>query len=206
MGVQTKRWTRAEYDRLVRHGVLGEDDPVQLIHGEIVEMAPQGAAHATAVGLVADILQSAFRIGYHVRVGLPLALSDDSEPEPDVAVVLGGRRDYADHHPAGAVLVVEVSGTTGEFDRSRKASMYAEAGVPEYWVLDIQGRFVDVYRDPAAGHEGGAGYTSHHRVAEDGVVTPMTLASARTLVRDLLPCKSRQTGSASVSPLRGYQS
>jgi Uma2 family endonuclease len=149
MGVQTKRWTRAEYERLLRHGVLGEDNHVQLIDGEIIELAPQGPPHATAVGLILRALQGAYGPDYHVRVQLPLVISASSEPEPDLAVIRGGLRDYADHHPSTAALLVEVADTTGNFDRNRKGPIYAEAGISEYWVIDLPARVVDVYRDPA---------------------------------------------------------
>ncbi len=187
MGVQVKRWTREQYDTLVRHGVLGEDDHVQLIEGEIVEMAPQGPPHMTAISLVAEALREAFGDGYHCRVQGPLALSRDSEPEPDVAVIRGSPRDFAREHPATADLVVEVADTTGDFDRHRKGPMYAAAGIPEYWVVDVTARGVDIYRDPLPGEDGRAGYRVHRRVGVDDAVTPLGAAGRSIPVRDLLP-------------------
>ena len=150
MAVRLRRWTREEYDRLVAVGVLGEDERVQLVEGEIVEMSPQGAWHATAVRLVEEALRRAFGEGFDVRVQLPLALGPDSEPEPDVAVVRGGPRDYRDRHPTGqdTVLVVEVAESTWRFDRERKAKVYAGAGIEEYWILNLEGRVLEVYRGP----------------------------------------------------------
>ena len=119
MAVRLRRWTREEYDRLVAVGVLGEDERVQLVEGEIVEMSPQSAAHATALCLAEEVLRRTFGEGFVVRVQLPLALGPDSEPEPDVAVVRGGPRDYRDRHPAGqdTILVVELADSTWRFDR-----------------------------------------------------------------------------------------
>lgn len=187
MGVQTKRWTREEYERLLRLGVLGEDDRVQLIDGEIVEMAPQGPPHVTAVGLIYQALQEAYGPGYHVRVQMPLIASDSSEPEPDLAVVTGDLRAYADHHPATAALVVEVADTTGSFDRHRKGPIYAAAGIPEYWVVDIPARAVDVYRDPARDATGRAVYRVHTRLGATGTLAPPGPQGPPIKISALLP-------------------
>src|SRR5947207_9959942 len=92
--VRTRRWTRKEYDRLVEVGLLHEDEPIELIGGELIVAEPKGSPHATAVALAADALRAAFGRGWLVRQQDPIALDDDSEPEPDVAVVVGTARDY----------------------------------------------------------------------------------------------------------------
>jgi Uma2 family endonuclease len=171
----------------MRAGVLGEDDRVQLVEGEIVEMAPQGPAHMTAIRLAEDALRTAFRPGFDVRSQGPLALSEVSEPEPDVAVVRGGPRDYARTHPATAVLVVEVADTTAEFDRARKGPMYARAGIPEYWIVDLNLATVDVYRQPETLPDGRATYRTHLRVGRDGEVSPLAAPGSPIPVRYLLP-------------------
>ncbi len=190
MGVQVKRWTREQYDTLVRHGVLGEDDRVQLIEGEIVEMAPQGAPHMTAISLIAEALRGAFGHGYHCRVQGPLVLSPESEPEPDVVVIRGGPRDFAHNHPTTADLVVEVADTTGDFDRNRKGPMYAAAGIPEYWVVDVSARLVDVYRDPYPRSDRPAGYRSHQRLDSDAEIRSLVASDRSIPVRDLLPSRA----------------
>ena|SRR3990172_200011 len=187
MGVQTKRWTRAEYERLLRHGVLGEDDHVQLIDGEIIELAPQGPPHATAVGLTQRALQQAYGPDYHVRTQLPLTVSLSSEPEPDLAVIRGDLRDYVDHHPSTAVLVVEVADTTGNFDRNRKGPLYAAAGISEYWVVDLSARVVDVYRDPARDTTGLGVYRAHERYDEMAAFAPPDARGPAIVVSALLP-------------------
>ena len=102
--VDSHRWSRAEYDRAAEAGVFSADVRLELIDGEILDMTPQGSRHATAFSLVADAVQRAFGPGYYVRLQLPLALADDSEPEPDIAVVEGDVRDYRDEHPRTALL------------------------------------------------------------------------------------------------------
>jgi len=102
--VRTRRWTRVEYARLIDLRLLDEDEPVELVDGELVCKEPQCARHAAAVLLVAEALRRAFGAGWQVRIQMPIALGDDSEPEPDVAVVEGGPGDFFDAHPAYAAL------------------------------------------------------------------------------------------------------
>jgi len=106
------RWTRAKYDRMVETGVFQPEARLELLDGEIIEMSPQKSPHATAVNLIAEALRGGFGTGFYVRGQMPLTLDDNSEPEPDVAVIKGNIRDYADHHPSSAVLIVEVADTT----------------------------------------------------------------------------------------------
>jgi Uma2 family endonuclease len=187
VSVQIKRWTREEFERLVRLGVLGEDDHVQLIEGEIVEMPRQRAPHAAAVTLAMAALQEGLPQGCHIRVQLPLALDPHSEPQPDVAIVRGGARDYVGQHPTSAALVVEVSDATVEFDRSRKGPAYARAGITEYWIVDIDARVVEVWRDPGPDPEGHASYRTVSRHGADESIVPVALPDRRIAVRSLLP-------------------
>ena len=146
-----RRWTRAEYDRIVEAGILGPADKVELIEGEILVVSPEGPRHVAAIGELADALRGSFGSGFWIRLGNPVALDDESEPEPDLLVVPGEPRDFRDHHPgvADAALVVEVSQSSIAFDLGRKLRLYARAGVPEYWVLDLVHGCVHVHRDPA---------------------------------------------------------
>src|SRR5262249_10122837 len=118
--IRTRRWTRQEYDRLIELGVLHEDEPIELLAGRLVVREPQHAAEA---------LRTAFGAAWMVRVRLPLALDDESEPEPDVAVVRGAPRDYLREHSSTAVLVVEVAHASLRADRTLKARLYARAGI-----------------------------------------------------------------------------
>lgn len=178
--VRTKRWTRAEYDRLAAAGYFHPEARLQLIQGEIVEMSPQGAAHATAIRRMTRALETVFRGGHDIRVQLPIALSDDSEPEPDVAVVRGTIEDYEEQHPSTAVLIGEVADSTLHFDQIRKSVMYAAAGIPEYWVLNLVDRTLDVYREPHA-----SGYTTLLRLDPQEFVSPLAVPAARLRVADL---------------------
>jgi len=187
--VSPYRWTRREYAQLIEHGILGEDDHVQLIEGEIITIAPQKRPHALAIVQGQDVLTTAFGDGFYVQVQLPLALGPASEPEPDLAVVAGRPRDHIKDHPTTAVLVVEISDTTLTFDRGRKGSLYARSGIREYWILNLNRRQLEVYRDPAPMPETsyGAGFETRFVVAEDGEVAPLAAPDSVVKVSDLLP-------------------
>src|SRR5207244_2898413 len=121
-------------------GLFRPEERLELLDGEILErMSPQKPPHAEGILGVVDALGPAFGPGYHVRPQLPLILDDGSEPEPDVAVVVGTRRDYGAESPrvAHVRLVVEVADTTLRFDRGRKQRAYARAGILEYWILNL---------------------------------------------------------------------
>jgi Uma2 family endonuclease len=187
--VRTRRWTRAEYDRLIAIGVFRADEPVELLGGELVVAEPQGSAHFTAVGLVEDALRAALGTGWLVRSQGPIALDDESEPEPDVAVAPGTRRDYAGAHPARPVLVVEVSDSSLGLDRDYKGSLYARAGLTDYWILNLAERVLEIYRQPVASAAARFGwrYASRERIEPDVSIAPLAAPGARIRVRDLLP-------------------
>lgn len=139
---------RSEYDQLVELGVF-EGERIELLRGVLVERAPQGSRHAH----VLSVLNRVFAIGLRgrgvLRIQMPLAVSEDSEPEPDLAVVPPG--DYSRAHPTKALLVVELAETSHRKDRVLKAALYAAAGVPEYWLVDLVDRAVEVRTRPAGG-------------------------------------------------------
>jgi Uma2 family endonuclease len=145
-----RRWTLEEYERMVDAGFLTTQDKVQLIEGEIVEMTPQNSPHMTTVTKVFRLLERAASDNQYVRIQGPLALKPDSEPEPDVAVVTGSPDDNWDAHPTTALLVIEVADSSLAFDRTRNARVYARAGIPEYWIINVEERCIEVHRDPAA--------------------------------------------------------
>ena len=142
-----RRWTRSEYDRLVHLGML-HDEPVELVGGHLVVAEPQGSYHASVLGAASDALRALLPHGWLVRIQMPVALDDESEPEPDVAVVPGEWADYRTSHPSRPVLVVEVSESSLSFDREDKGSLYARAGVRDYWIVNLVDRTLEVYRDP----------------------------------------------------------
>src|SRR5947208_12806819 len=120
--VRTRRWTRAEYERLIDIGVFRPDEPVELLGGELIVSEPQNSAHYTAIGLVEDALRAALQPGWLVRSQGPIELDDESEPEPDVAVTRGERRSYSRRHPSRPVLVVEAAESSLAFDREHKGA------------------------------------------------------------------------------------
>jgi len=181
MSVRAKLWTREEYDRLVGAGAFHPEARVQLIQGEIVERTPQSAQHATALRRLQKALETVFREGYDVRAQLPLALEEQSEPEPDIAVVLGSLNDYRAHHPTTALLVVEIADTTLDFDRTRNRAIYAQAQIPEYWIINLVDRLLEVYRNPQ-----GSAYLTALRLRLDEAITPLAAPAAHLRVGDLL--------------------
>ena len=183
-----RRWTRVEYERLVDLGVF-QCEPVELIGGQLVVAEPQGSPHATAVGAADDALRAVLPPGWIVRAQMPVALDDESAPEPDLAIVPGARADYRASHPARPALAVEVADSSLDFDRERKGSLYARAGVQDYWVVNLIDRVLEVYRDPGPDPSAPYGwrYRSVTTVAPPAVVAPLALPSTRIAVADLLP-------------------
>ena len=181
------RWTRDEYYTMAEAGLF-RGNRVELIEGQVVEMSPMGSAHATAIVLAGNVLEDAFAHGYVVRWQMPLALSKHSEPEPDIAVVRGNVRDYAQQHPDTAVLVVEVSDTSLGYDRTTKAALYAEAGIEEYWIVNLVEHQMEVCRQPQPAPEGyGYRYADIVVLSSTERVTPHAAPSTSILVADLLP-------------------
>lgn len=143
---QIRPLKRREYDRLVEDGAF-EDERLELLKGWIVLVSPQGARHATVIRTLNKLLTLALSDRADVQVQSPLAVSDDSEPEPDLAVIEMG--DYLAEHPATAHLVIEVAVTSQAKDRGIKAGLYAAAGVPEHWLVDLEENRVEVFTEPA---------------------------------------------------------
>ena len=144
-------WNRTAYDHAVRLGTFAGESHIQLLEGELYQMTPQDPAHAYVVGQLHECLRVWYGEEFFIRLQAPFAASDRSEPEPDLYVVAGRREEYRDRHPDQAVLVIEVSRTSLEVDRTTKASIYAQAGVPEYWVVDVEGKTIEIRRDPRNG-------------------------------------------------------
>lgn len=181
------RWTREDYHRVAELGLF-DGCRVQLVAGEIIDMSPQGTRHAITIQLLYDALRGAFGHEYSIRCQLPLVLNDESEPEPDFAVLRGQPREQV-RHPSSAMLVVEVSDTTLEFDSTRKAALYARAGIPEYWIINLVHRRLDVYRLPISMQKDDpdAKYEEVRSLGDNESISPIALPSARIAVRDLLP-------------------
>ncbi|WP_224248569.1 Uma2 family endonuclease [Hyalangium gracile] len=141
------RFTVDAYHRMLESGILDEDDHVELLEGVIVEMSPQGAAHANIITRLTRLLVLSLSESFEVRPQLPLTLDAQSEPEPDLAVVPAAARSRGEH-PHHALLVVEVASASLARDREVKARLYARASIPEYWLVDVERECIEVYRDP----------------------------------------------------------
>jgi len=180
-------WTKDEYYQMAEMGLF-DGKRVELIGGQVLEMSPMRSGHATATMLVAQALQRILPSAYFQRIQLPLSVSEFSDPEPDVAVVEGAVRDYADAHPATAALVVEVADSSLDYDQTEKASLYASAGVADYWVVNLPQRRLEVFRSPIgdASQPFGYGYASRQTLTADKTIQPL-FADDSLSVAELLP-------------------
>jgi Uma2 family endonuclease len=183
-----RRWKRIEYDRLVDLGVF-EGEPLELIGGQLIVAEPKGAYHSSAVSTAEYALRAALPSGWIVRTQQPVSLDDESEPEPDLAVVPGRPGDYRDAHPERPVLAVEVADSSLHFDRQNKGSLYARAGIEDYWIVNLVNRVLEIYRDPSPDPSAlyGWRYRSAITLAPSAIVGPLAFASSRIAVADLLP-------------------
>jgi hypothetical protein len=186
--INARRWKRIEYDRLIESGFFRSGDRVELLGGQLIVAEPQGSRHFAALRAAEEALRAAFGRGAEVRGRGPLALDDESEPEPDLAVVPGSFRDYQTAHPSRPVLVVEISETGLAFDREHKGSLYARAGLADYWILNLPERALEVYRDPEPDPAAPLGwrYRSVTVLGPGASIAPLALPGRRIAVANLL--------------------
>jgi Uma2 family endonuclease len=170
---------RAEYERLVELGSF-QGEKLELLYGRLIIMSPQGVRHAFSITRLTMVLARALGDRANVRVQLPFAASDDSEPEPDLAVVPAA--EYLDEHPKQAFLIIEVSESSVDEDRRLKAPLYAGANVPEYWIVDLCGGVVEVHAEPIGGV-----YKTVKRRARDARLAVPGFADVVVAVGDVLP-------------------
>jgi Uma2 family endonuclease len=145
-----RRFTIDEYHRIIQDGILGEDEHVELLEGWIVTKMSKNPPHDTMISIIMmDVITPRLSGGWHCR-GQSAATTGDSEPEPDIAVVRGPKRDYLTRHPGPAdmALVVEVSDTSLPRDRLDKGRIFARANIPVYWIINLVDHQVEVYSDP----------------------------------------------------------
>ncbi len=156
------RLTVADFYRMGEAGIFAPDARVELIEGEIIDMAPIGTRHGSAVKRMLALLTSTLGPRVIVAVRDPLRLSDLSEPEPDLMLLKPRADFYADAHPTAAdvLLLIEVADTSARYDREVKLPLYARHGVPEVWIVDLEARLLRLYRDPAGEAYGQASTTA----------------------------------------------
>jgi Uma2 family endonuclease len=170
--------SRKEYERMVEVGILDADERCELLRGAIVTMSPQKWHHATIVAWLTEQLIRQLATEYEVRPALPYAAGEWSEPEPDVAVA---RKDYSRHeHPSDVFLVIEVAESSLRKDRKIKTGIYAEAGVPEYWIVDLKTMSVEVYTRPI-----GDRYESMIALRDGDVLRPTMLPGVALAIADM---------------------
>lgn len=182
MSVTLTKWTLDDYHRMVVSGVL-DDRPVELLRGEIVEMPPEGEAHAYLLTETTTYLIRTVGDRATVRQDHPITLPEhDSEPEPDIAVVRPRGREYLDHHPYPEDIfwLLEFSDSSLAKDLDEKRRLYAQTRIPEYWVIDLQRPRIVVFRNPGADD-----YRQTTNVTA-GVLTPLAFPDLRFSVQRLL--------------------
>jgi Uma2 family endonuclease len=177
-----RNFTRREYDKMIDAGIVGGNEHVELINGFIVQMSPEGACHSGTIDLCAEAIRRAFGSAYTVRIQHPVIVDPDAEPEPDLAVVQGGPRDHLNQHPSHPVLVVEVADSSLAYDRRDKALLYARAGFPDYWIVNLVDQCVEIFRDPEP-----AGYRTVVLVTSGSLISPLEFPATQIAVADLLP-------------------
>lgn len=174
-------WTVKQYEKMAKLGWFA-DGKVQLVGGKVYQMSPMNNPHWWGVARTMRKLQQIFGGDYLVVSQLPLTLGENSQPEPDIAVIAVDSDNHPEEKPNTALLVVEISDTTLRFDQTKKSLDYAQADIAEYWILNLKTRQLEVRREPTK-----KGYTSTRTLAESDEVSPLSAPDAKIKVADLLP-------------------
>ena len=179
-----RKWTVKEYQKLGEMGFFHPEERVELISGNIIKMSAKGTAHTSAVSRTDSLLQYLFRNLAWVRMQDPIALNDNSEPEPDIALVRIDPFDYATHHPTPSevYLIIEVADSSLAYDREIKAKIYARSGISDYWILNVNERQLHVFREPADD-----GYQSEVILGEFSRISPLEFPAFNISIGEMLP-------------------
>ena len=185
-------WTRELYATATESGIFG-DRRLELIEGEIIEMSPMSSKHGMVIHLVQKVLERVFTDGYLVVTQTPLDLGALSEPQPDVMICTGTEDDYMDSPPTHALLVVEVADSSLRYDRGQKASLYAKAGIEDYWIINLKDGTLEVYHTPMAtpAQSHSHGYKVVSSLKAQDSVSPVAAPEAQISVAELLPTTGR---------------
>ncbi|MBI3924600.1 MAG: Uma2 family endonuclease [Armatimonadetes bacterium] len=189
MTLVTRKWTRAEYEKMIEIGLLSEDERVELIRGEIVALSPIDPLHASTVDQANRLLNAKYGGTYVVRVQNPILVGEDAIPQPDLVVieaVLAAQLVRERRHPSTAELVIEVANTSLAYDRGEKGSLYASAHFPLYWIVNLVHEVLEVYSQPSPDPTTAFGwsYATRHRLSRGQTVE---FASLTLAVSDFLP-------------------
>lgn len=177
--LESRPLRRAEYDKLVELGVF-EGERIELLDGRLVRMSPIGPPHSSTIDRLTLFCVMRLSGRALVRVQNPFAALDVSEPEPDLAIVPPG--NYETEHPERADLIIEVAESSLDYDRGPKLRVYAECGVPEYWIVNLVERCIEVYRKPGSGR-----YWYVQRLDETATVSAERHPVLELRVADVLP-------------------
>jgi Uma2 family endonuclease len=181
--VRRRRFTVEDYSRMAEAGILTESDRVELIEGEIVEMAPIGLRHSLCVAELSNRLVRALGDRAELWCQTPVRLFPDTELQPDVVFIRGPLSRYSEHPgPADTLLLIEVADTSYRVDRDVKLPLYARAGVAEVWIVDLTHDVVEVFREPSP-----AGYRSTLRIERGGTVASLAFPDVALAVADIIP-------------------
>ncbi len=178
-------WTVADYYRMAETGILSADDRVELVAGQIIrKMSPQGIPHALAITLSRRVIDDRLNHQVLVRVQLPIRLSNYSEPEPDISVVMPDELRYVDHHPSPSEVywLIEIADITLKIDCGLKAQDSAQSAIADYWVLNLKQRQLHIFREPNS-----EGYQSIVVLAADATISPLQFPALSIQVQELLP-------------------
>jgi Uma2 family endonuclease len=172
-----------EYERMIALGIVQEGERVELLRGEIYCMAAMGARHMACVSRADDLLRGGLPATAATRVQGPIRLPNGSEPEPDIAIVRRRADYYQSAHPvlADVYFVIEVADSSLRSDRDRKLPVYAEAGIPESWLVDLPGQQIFVYREPRDGE-----YRQITVFKRGATVSPLAFPDLKLAVDDVL--------------------
>ena len=175
--------TVKDYHRMAEAGIFHPNERVELIAGQIIRMTAKGTAHEAAITRTDKLLENLLREQVLTRLQSPVKLDDYSEPEPDIAAVMPDPMYYEDHHPTPSeiYLIIEVADTSFKIDRQVKAPVYAQSGITDYWILDVNDRKLHVFREPTPD-----GYQSEVILSEDARVSPLAFPSCTITVREML--------------------
>ena len=179
-----RKWTVKEYHKLGEIGIFNPEERLELIEGNIIKISAKGTVHASATRRTATLLHNLVGNQAAVYNKSPIALDDDSEPEPDIAVVRIDPFDYATHHPTPSevYLIIEVADSSLTFDREIKAKIYARSGIADYWVLNVGSRQLHVFREPAVD-----GYQSEVILGETASISPIEFPAFNIAIQAMLP-------------------
>ncbi len=159
-----RKFSVQQYHQMLASGILREDDRVELLRGEIIEMSPIGTKHAACVNRLVNLLVQLLDKRAIIAAQNPVVLNNNSEPQPDVALVQPRNDFYATAHPQpqDIFLLIEVADSTVMYDREEKIPLYAEANIMEVWLVDINAEMVEVYQQPTGGT-----YQLMHKLTRD---------------------------------------